>query len=129
MLNKAVELAREHGWFLCRQFENEANAEVHTRTTAREILADFEGERLHCLVTGFGTGGTLLGVARVLKAAAAASHHRGRARQLADPRQRDRRSRVRAARRREPPAFPAAPDAGLDPRLHLAPDRDRLAGS
>jgi cysteine synthase A len=69
MLNKAVELAEKHGWFLCRQFENEANAEVHTRTTAREILADFEGEKLHAFVSGFGTGGTLLGVARGLKAA------------------------------------------------------------
>ena len=69
MLAKAVELADEHGWFLCRQFENEANAEVHERTTAREILADFEGEALHAFVSGFGTGGTLLGVARGLKAA------------------------------------------------------------
>ena len=69
MLNKAIELAERHGWFLCRQFENEANAEVHTRTTAREILADFEGETIHAFVTGFGTGGTLLGVARGLKAA------------------------------------------------------------
>ncbi len=69
MLNKAVELAREHGWFLCRQFDNEANAEVHTRTTAQEILADFAGERIHAFVSGFGTGGTLLGVARGLKAA------------------------------------------------------------
>jgi len=69
MLNKAVELADKHGWFLCRQFENEANAEVHERTTAREILADFEGEPLHAFVSGFGTGGTLLGVARGLKAA------------------------------------------------------------
>ena len=69
MLNKAIELAQAHGWFLCRQFDNEANAEVHTRTTAREILADFEGERLHAFVSGFGTGGTLLGVARGLKAA------------------------------------------------------------
>lgn len=69
MLNKAIELAREHGWFLCRQFDNEANAQVHTRTTAQEILADFEGERIHAFVTGFGTGGTLLGVARGLKAA------------------------------------------------------------
>src|SRR5512138_2362936 len=68
MLNKAIELADRHGWFLCRQFENEANAEVHTRTTAREILADFAGERLHAFVSGFGTGGTLLGVARALKA-------------------------------------------------------------
>jgi cysteine synthase A len=69
MLAKAVELAGRHGWFLCRQFENEANAEVHERTTAREILADFEGERLYAFVSGFGTGGTLLGVARGLKAA------------------------------------------------------------
>ena len=68
MLNKAIELAQKHGWFLCRQFENEANAEVHTRTTAREILADFAGERIYAFVSGFGTGGTLLGVARGLKA-------------------------------------------------------------
>ena len=68
MLNKAVELARTHGWFLCRQFENEANAEAHARTTGPEILADFEGVRLHAFVSGFGTGGTLLGVARALKA-------------------------------------------------------------
>jgi cysteine synthase len=69
MLNKAIELADQHGWYLCRQFDNEANAEVHTRTTAQEILADFKGERIHAFVTGFGTGGTLLGVARGLKAA------------------------------------------------------------
>ena len=69
MLNKAVELAQKHGWYLCRQFENPANAEVHTRTTAREILADFEDDTLHAFVSGFGTGGTLLGVARGLKAA------------------------------------------------------------
>jgi cysteine synthase A len=67
MLNKAAELAEEHGWFLCRQFENEANAEVHTRTTASEIIADMQDERLHAFVSGFGTGGTLLGVARGLK--------------------------------------------------------------
>jgi cysteine synthase A len=68
MLNKAIELADQHGWFLCRQFENEANPDVHTRTTAREILADFAGERIYAFVSGFGTGGTLLGVARGLKA-------------------------------------------------------------
>jgi cysteine synthase A len=66
MLAKAAELAERHGWFLCRQFENEANADAHSRTTAQEILADFEGERLDYWVTGFGTGGTLKGVARVL---------------------------------------------------------------
>ena len=65
MVNKAIELAQTHGWFLTRQFENEANADMHSRTTAREILADFEGEPLDYWVTGFGTGGTLKGVARV----------------------------------------------------------------
>jgi cysteine synthase A len=67
MLRKAEELAETHGWFLCRQFENEANADVHSRTTAREILDDFDGRPLDYWVTGFGTGGTLKGVARVLK--------------------------------------------------------------
>ena len=66
MVAKAVELAEKHGWFLTRQFENEANADMHSRTTAQEILADFQGERLDYWVTGFGTGGTLKGVARVL---------------------------------------------------------------
>src|ERR1700746_1135506 len=61
MLAKAVELAAAHGWFLCRQFENEANADVHSRTTAPEILSAFEGERLDYFVTGYGTGGTLKG--------------------------------------------------------------------
>lgn len=68
MLNKARELASAHGWFLCRQFDNAANADVHTRTTGPEILADFAGERLYAFVSGFGTGGTLLGTARALKA-------------------------------------------------------------
>ncbi len=66
MVKKAVELAEKNGWFLTRQFENEANADMHTRTTAREIVADFAGERLDYWVTGFGTGGTLKGVSRVL---------------------------------------------------------------
>jgi cysteine synthase A len=68
MLAKAVELAETHGWFLCRQFENEANADVHSRTTAREILDDFAEDGLDYWVTGFGTGGTLKGTARTLKA-------------------------------------------------------------
>jgi cysteine synthase A len=67
MLAKAVELAQAHGWFLVRQFENEANADMHSRTTAPEILEDFRDQRLDYWVTGFGTGGTLKGVARVLK--------------------------------------------------------------
>jgi cysteine synthase A len=66
MVNKAVELAKKHGWFLTRQFENEANADMHSRTTAREIINDFKGDRLDYWVTGFGTGGTLKGVGRVL---------------------------------------------------------------
>src|SRR5512144_2935702 len=66
MVNKAVELAEQNGWFLTRQFENEANADMHSRTTAQEILQDFAGEPLDYWVTGFGTGGTLKGVARVL---------------------------------------------------------------
>ena len=66
MVRKAVELAAAHGWFLTRQFENEANADMHSRTTAREIVDDFAGQRLDYWVTGFGTGGTLRGVSRVL---------------------------------------------------------------
>jgi cysteine synthase A len=66
MVKKANQLAAANGWFLTRQFENEANADYHSRTTAREILRDFEGQRLDYWVTGFGTGGTLKGVARVL---------------------------------------------------------------
>jgi len=67
MLKKAIELAATHGYFLCRQFENEANADVHSRTTAQEILRDMAGETLNYWVTGFGTGGTLKGVSRVFK--------------------------------------------------------------
>jgi cysteine synthase A len=66
MVDKAVELAQKHGWFMTRQFENEANADMHSRTTAREIIDDFSGQRLDFFVTGFGTGGTLKGVSRVL---------------------------------------------------------------
>ena len=66
MVEKAIELANTHGWFLTRQFENEANPDFHSRTTAREIIDDFAGERLDYWVTGYGTGGTLKGVARVL---------------------------------------------------------------
>ena len=67
MVAKALELAKAHGWFLCRQFENEANPDFHSRTTAVEILEDFKDTRLDYWVTGMGTGGTLKGVARVLK--------------------------------------------------------------
>ena len=67
MYNKAVELCEANGWFLARQFETPDNATVHANTTAREILADFDGERLDYYVTGYGTGGTVTGVARVLR--------------------------------------------------------------
>jgi cysteine synthase A len=67
MLAKAIELAEEHDWFLVRQFENEANANAHSRTTAPEILKAFADDGLDYWVSGFGTGGTLKGVSRVLK--------------------------------------------------------------
>ena len=66
MVDKTRELAEKNGWFWARQFENPANPDMHERTTAREIMRDFEGERLDYWVTGYGTGGTLSGVARVL---------------------------------------------------------------
>jgi len=68
MMAKAKELASKHGWFLCRQFENEANADIHSNTTAREILEDFRERGLDYWITGFGSAGTLKGVSRVLKA-------------------------------------------------------------
>ncbi|WP_103761787.1 MULTISPECIES: cysteine synthase A [Roseovarius] len=67
MYTKAKELAEENGWFLASQFETAANADIHEATTAREIMGDFEGERLDYWVTGYGTGGTVTGVARVLR--------------------------------------------------------------
>ena len=67
MVAKAEELAEKHDWFLVRQFENEANADAHTRTTAPEILEAFGNRKLDYWVSGFGTGGTLKGVSRVLK--------------------------------------------------------------
>jgi cysteine synthase A len=67
MLAKAVELAEAHGYYLCQQFDNEVNAAVHTSTTGPEILRDMGGEPLHYWLSGFGTGGTLKGVARFLK--------------------------------------------------------------
>ncbi len=67
MYQKAVELAEANGWFLAHQFETEDNAKIHENTTAREILADFKGDRLDYWVTGYGTGGTIAGVARVLR--------------------------------------------------------------
>ncbi|MDH5798121.1 MAG: PLP-dependent cysteine synthase family protein, partial [Paracoccaceae bacterium] len=67
MYQKAKELAEKNGWFLAHQFETPANSDIHENTTAREIMGDFEGERLDYFVSGYGTGGTLTGVARVLR--------------------------------------------------------------
>ncbi|MEM8646845.1 MAG: pyridoxal-phosphate dependent enzyme, partial [Pseudomonadota bacterium] len=67
MYNKAVELAKANGWFLARQFETADNAKIHENTTAREIMADFGGDRLDYVVTGYGTGGTVTGIGRVLR--------------------------------------------------------------
>jgi cysteine synthase A len=69
MVKKAEELAAKHGWFLARQFENEANPEYHRNTTGPEILSDFAGKRLDYWVTGYGTGGTMTGAGEILKVA------------------------------------------------------------
>ena len=69
MVKRAEELAKKHGWFLARQFENPANPDYHASTTGPEILRDFAGRRLDYFVTGWGTGGTMSGAGRVLKAA------------------------------------------------------------
>ena len=69
MVRRAEELAKQHGWFLARQFANPANPAYHRQTTAAEILRDFAGRRLDHFVTGWGTGGTLTGVGEVLKVA------------------------------------------------------------
>lgn len=68
MVRRAEELARKHGWFLARQFENPANPAYHRQTTGPEILQDFAGRRLDFWVTGWGTGGTLTGAGEVIKA-------------------------------------------------------------
>jgi cysteine synthase A len=69
MVKKAEELAEKHGWFLARQFENEANPAFHRNTTGPEILQDFAGRRLDYWVSGYGTGGTMTGAGEILKAA------------------------------------------------------------
>merc|ERR1712110_1239403 len=69
MVLKAEELAEKHGWYLARQFENDANPEYHAQTTGPEILSDFAGRRLDYWVTGYGTGGTFQGAGKVIKQA------------------------------------------------------------
>ncbi len=69
MVRKAAELAQKHGWFLARQFDNEANPAYHRNTTGPEILQDFAGKRLDFFVTGWGTGGTLTGAGQMIRLA------------------------------------------------------------
>jgi cysteine synthase A len=69
MVRKAAELAKKHGWFLARQFENPANPAYHRQTTGPEILSDFAGRRLDVFVTGWGTGGTLTGAGEMIRLA------------------------------------------------------------
>lgn len=67
MVKKAAELAEKHGWFLCRQFETEANAVMHYESTGPEILADFKDQRLDYFCLGYGTGGTFTGAGKAIK--------------------------------------------------------------
>tara|TARA_B100000902_G_scaffold29264_1_gene35142 strand:+ start:464 stop:1420 length:957 start_codon:yes stop_codon:yes gene_type:complete len=69
MVKRAEELAKEHGWFLAKQFENPANPAYHRNTTAPEILRAFAGRSLDYFVSGWGTGGTITGTGEVLKSA------------------------------------------------------------
>jgi cysteine synthase A len=120
MVIKATELAKTHGWFLTRQFENEANPDMHSRTTARDIIADFAGEPLNYRVTGYGTGGTLKCVARVLAKSVR------RLRLLCASRRTIPLLGSGLAQQRNPDGTPAAAtsglqtssDAGLDARFH-----------
>jgi cysteine synthase len=128
MYVKAKELADANGWFLARQFETEANADIHESTTGREIVADFDGRRLDCFVTGWGTGGTVAGVGRVLRRERPGT--RSFSPSPTTPGRRVRHAAGAGARRRsglEPSRIRAAPDPGLDTRLHSArpPGSDR----
>jgi cysteine synthase A len=69
MVRRAEEMAKKRGWFLARQFENEANPAYHRQTTGPEILSDFAGKRLDFFVTGWGTGGTLTGAGEMIRLA------------------------------------------------------------
>jgi cysteine synthase len=68
-VRKAEELAKKHGWFLARQFENEANPAYHRNTTGPEVLQEFAGQRFDYFVTGWGTGGTLTGAGEMIRLA------------------------------------------------------------
>ena len=108
MVRKAEELAKKHGWFLARQFENPANPAYHRQTTGPEILSDFAGRRLDFFVTGWGTGGTLTGAGEMIRLA----------RPEVQDRDRDRAGgRLAAGGRR----MEAAQDPGLDAGLRARP--------
>ena len=80
MVVKAIELANTHGWFLTRQFENEANPDFTRARPRAKSSTTSAGDRLDYWVTGYGTGGTLKGVARVLAQGTAGDEdHRVRA--------------------------------------------------
>lgn len=125
MFALAERLAKAHGWFFCRQFENEANADVHSATTAREILNDFSGIGLDAFVSGFGTGGTLKGVARVLKAESPLTDV-----VVAEPENSQiLASAIRQARRPDGAAARSHPDARAHPVQGWSPDFvPKLAG-
>ena len=69
MVNRARELAKKYGWFLTEQFQNMANPIYHSNTTGPEILRDFASSKLDYFVSGWGTGGTITGVGKILKVA------------------------------------------------------------
>ena len=110
MYEKAVELAEANGWFLAHQFETKANAAIHEATTAREILDDFAGSRLDYFVTGYGTGGTVVGVGRVLR-----RERPGRADRALRAGERGRSSATGARRSAIPDGSPAASHPAFEP--------------
>ena len=69
MVKAAEALAEKYGWFLTRQFENEANPTYHRNTTGPEVLSDFSSTRLDYYVSGWGTGGTITGAGQMIKLA------------------------------------------------------------
>jgi len=67
MVDKAKELSEKHGWFLCHQFETDANWQFHYDTTGPEICNDLKDMKLDYWVTGYGTGGTFYGTGKYIK--------------------------------------------------------------
>lgn len=65
-IRKATELAKENGYFIPQQFQNQANPEIHRLTTGPEIVEQM-GDQLDAFIAGIGTGGTITGAGEVLK--------------------------------------------------------------